>query len=480
MKPTTTRLALGGLLATGLLVPTTGSAQTQMPTVKQFFACYVPTTGTVYLIKQPGLRPACASGHVEFNWIAGGSGAGVTPDVVITDANGWAATGTFGSGAIPVTGPGVRVMWYPRRAAFRAGSVAGTQWDDANVGDYSVALGQNTIASAHHSIATGIWSTATGNFSTAMGTATAASGHSSFAIGQGTVASGTNSTALGFGSRASGRSSTALGQNTTASGTNSTAMGLSSTANGEPSTAMGANTTAGGDFSTAMGFSTSAGGDFSTAMGDRTTASGGRSTAIGQVTTASGEASTAVGTDASTNGMTGSFVYGDMSAFASRGVVQSTVPNQFLVRASGGFRFRTSPDLTTGCDISGGTVPGSLTCSGTIASAAGGFRFPDNTVQTTAATGGITGWEFVSASSEPDLAPAAVTSVIALCPVGKKVLGGGANSGLADGAKVTLVESSSLFRADGREGWLASWRNDTPATLIDLSLNVHLQCANAS
>src|SRR5438034_1881309 len=40
------------------------------------------------------------------------------------------------------------ILWYPRRAAFRAGSVAGTQWDDANVGDYSVALGQNTIASA--------------------------------------------------------------------------------------------------------------------------------------------------------------------------------------------------------------------------------------------------------------------------------------------------------------------------------------------
>src|SRR5947208_4544854 len=207
MKRTTTRLALCGLLATRLLFPTTGSAQTPMPTAKQFFACYVPTTGTVYLIKQPGLRPACASGHVEFNWIAGGGGAEaapaqVTPAVVVTDANGWAATGTFGSGAIPVTGPGVRVMWYPRKAAFRAGSVAGTQWDDANVGDYSVALGQNTIASAHHSIATGIWSTATGNFSTAMGTATAASGHSSFAIGQGTVASGTNSTALGFGSRA--------------------------------------------------------------------------------------------------------------------------------------------------------------------------------------------------------------------------------------------------------------------------------------
>src|SRR6266849_613062 len=101
MTSTTKVLPLAGLLAMGLLVPTTGNTQTQTPTVKQFFACYVPTTGTVYLIKQPGLRPECATGHVQFSWIDGGGVAGVTPDVVINDANGWAATGTFGSGAIP-------------------------------------------------------------------------------------------------------------------------------------------------------------------------------------------------------------------------------------------------------------------------------------------------------------------------------------------------------------------------------------------
>src|SRR5437773_7540934 len=146
MKSTTKILPLASLLATGLFVSAASSLHAQSTaqiTTKQFFACYVPATGTVYLIKQPGLRSECATGHVEFSWIDGGGSAGVTPAVVITDANGWAATGTFGSGVIPVTGPGVRLMWYPRKAAFRAGRV-GTQWDDANVGDFSVALGENT------------------------------------------------------------------------------------------------------------------------------------------------------------------------------------------------------------------------------------------------------------------------------------------------------------------------------------------------
>src|SRR5207247_5133526 len=76
------------------------------------------------------------------------------------------------------------------------------------------------------------------------------------------------------------------------------------------------------------------------------------------------------------------------STSASGALVEATADNSFVVRASGGLRLRTSPDLTTGCDISGGTSSGSLSCSGTIHSASGGFRFPDNTVQTTAASGG--------------------------------------------------------------------------------------------
>ena len=39
-------------------------------------------------------------------------------------------------------------MWYPAKAAFRAGS-ANTEWDDANIGLRSTAMGANTTASVN-------------------------------------------------------------------------------------------------------------------------------------------------------------------------------------------------------------------------------------------------------------------------------------------------------------------------------------------
>lgn len=57
--------------------------------------------------------------------------------------------GTFGVGpAFPHSGNGVKLFFLPKKAAFRAGSVGGNQWDEANLGDYSVALGVNSLASA--------------------------------------------------------------------------------------------------------------------------------------------------------------------------------------------------------------------------------------------------------------------------------------------------------------------------------------------
>jgi hypothetical protein len=61
--------------------------------------------------------------------------------------------------SIPATGAGTRLMWYPAKAAFRAGQVGlnrdGTQWDAAKVGTHSVALGLDPKASGIASIALG-------------------------------------------------------------------------------------------------------------------------------------------------------------------------------------------------------------------------------------------------------------------------------------------------------------------------------------
>jgi hypothetical protein len=90
-----------------------------------------------------------------------------------------------GSGTgIPAEGAGTRAMWYPRKGAFRAGGINGTQWDAANIGDYSVAIGQDVRASASNAVAFGLRSTA--------------AQQSSFAVGEDNTASGAASVALGY------------------------------------------------------------------------------------------------------------------------------------------------------------------------------------------------------------------------------------------------------------------------------------------
>jgi len=247
----------------------------------------------------------------------GGVGAGrtITADagaVTVAGTDGFLATGTFGSGTIPIEGEGTRMMWYPGKAAFRAGRVYSgsmTSWDDENIGDYSFGTGLNTEASGDYSTAMGRFTHATGPssttmgyltianelYSTAMGSYTTASGHASTAMGHYTTASGLNSTAMGWNTTARLSACTAMGYLTQANGTYSTAMGYGTQAIGETSTATGRNTTASGLYSTAMGYLTTASGESSTSIGIETTASGIGSMAMGYRTTASGIYSTVAG-----------------------------------------------------------------------------------------------------------------------------------------------------------------------------------------
>jgi hypothetical protein len=168
------------------------------------------------------------------------------------DDAGFVVKGSGGVAAPPASGPGRRMMWYQQKAAFRAGSVNGTEWDDASIGLGSIALGNTCTASGMNAVALGVSTTASGNQSIAFGSFTTASGLSSTAFGDGSVASG----------------------------------------------------------------------DYSTAIGHY----------------------------AITNGHQGSFVYGDVAA----GQIYSNADNEFVVRASGGFRFFTNSTLTAGVTLGAG------------------------------------------------------------------------------------------------------------------------------
>jgi hypothetical protein len=141
--------------------------------------------------------------------------------------NGLLVTGTFNPAAtIPDLGGGSRLMFYPGKGAFRAGYVQSVQWNNNNVGIFSVGLGFNTQASGNYSSAFGELTIASGNYSTAMGTETTANGPLSLATGYLTTASGYSSTSMGRGSVASGETSMALGFFTTAKAYGGIAVGL--------------------------------------------------------------------------------------------------------------------------------------------------------------------------------------------------------------------------------------------------------------
>jgi hypothetical protein len=101
-------------------------------------------------------------------------------------------------GNTPVTGAGVRMMWYADKAAFRSGRVQSNQWNADSIGYYSVASGFDVKATNIFSAAFGNSTIASGFASSALGSFTRASGNNSMAVGEGTLANGYGSLVAGM------------------------------------------------------------------------------------------------------------------------------------------------------------------------------------------------------------------------------------------------------------------------------------------
>jgi hypothetical protein len=197
---------------------------------------------------------------------------------------------------VSITGAGTRFFWYPGKKSFRAGQVTGTQFDDINIGNFSFATGYNAVAR--------------GNYS--------------FAAGQSTNAYADYSTSLGFGNDANGLASFTAGSSNTANGPYSVAIGRGGLATDSASMAIGYHCNVTGKFALGFGFQNNASGDYSITMGYH----------------------------ASTGGQSGSFVFSDES---NSTYTVSTAPNQFMVRASGGYYFYSDAALTTGVVLASGS-----------------------------------------------------------------------------------------------------------------------------
>ena len=241
------------------------------------------------------------------------------------------------AGATPASGAGTRLMWIPSKAAFRAGTVNGDQWDDSNIGLNSTVGG--------------------GNSNTASGSdATVSGGNSNKAIGpNSTVGGGVfNETSGQDAAIGGGNGNTASGQQATIGGGNGNiASGLRATIGGGlTNTSNNTGTTVGGGWSNiASGFTaTVSGGVSNAASGDSATVAGGsgntangRNAAVpgGAGNAAAGDYSFAAGRRATINAAHGgAFLFADQNDFS----FDSAAANEFAARTTGGVRFVSAID----------------------------------------------------------------------------------------------------------------------------------------
>lgn len=210
---------------------------------------WVESSDQIYLKNLSGFS------HIEdVRWVIGADNPSISQQnstlTLRTNSNdktsargGLLAVGTLGVGTIlpdaatlNLAGSGLgvdsRFIWYPRKAAFRSGAIDGTQWDDANTGDYSVAFGENTRADGESAFAAGFGSTAGGTHSVAIGSNAVVSDDDSFAFGEDTSINGPGaerSFAFGFNTRVDGQDSFAFGHSIQVDGNSSIGIGLDTT-----------------------------------------------------------------------------------------------------------------------------------------------------------------------------------------------------------------------------------------------------------
>jgi trimeric autotransporter adhesin len=128
---------------------------------------------------------------------------------------------------LPASGAGTRFLWHPCRGAVRFGRVptGQTNWDDANMDDFTFAGGNQVVADDYGAFAYGDQVTVSSTVGVGFGSGVTVTGTAGFSAGASNVCSGFACTAIGYTVRAGGQGSVALGYRTTANNDYSVALG---------------------------------------------------------------------------------------------------------------------------------------------------------------------------------------------------------------------------------------------------------------
>lgn len=196
-------------------------------------------------------------------------GIGITNPTAKLEVTNGAIMASGTTGATPGSGAGTRLMWIPAKAAFRAGGITGSQWDNANVGTYSQAFGINNTASGYGSAAFGDNNTATTSYSFVVGL-------------NNSVTSSEGGFAFGVGNKMTGYYAGAMGNSNVVTSNYSYAFGNSNNTYSDASIAIGSNNTVRGYTAVALGYGNSTAAQSAVAVGESNQANGNYSFVAGQ------------------------------------------------------------------------------------------------------------------------------------------------------------------------------------------------------
>lgn len=135
-------------------------------------------------------------------------------------------------------GAGTFFFWHPCRGSIRFGRVptAQTNWDDANMDDFTFAGGNQVTASGYGAFSFGDQVNVSSTVGVGFGSGVTVSGTAGFSAGASNVCSGFACTAIGYTVRAGGQGSIALGYRTTANNDYAVAIGYRASNNGRTGT----------------------------------------------------------------------------------------------------------------------------------------------------------------------------------------------------------------------------------------------------
>jgi hypothetical protein len=180
-----------------------------------------------------GAAPAARAQADILLQLRSGSGLTLGDRFRVDSAGGVVAIGRVGFGIIPATGEGVRFMWHPYKGSMRVGAASSAgEFDEGNIGFYSWAGGNRTIANDFASFAFGDQVTVTGSSAVGFGGNSTVDGNFGFSAGSQNRCTSFVCVSLGFMANADGQGAVALGYRTTADADYSFALGRMATTNG--------------------------------------------------------------------------------------------------------------------------------------------------------------------------------------------------------------------------------------------------------